>query len=351
MDLVNGLASRGHDMHAVLRPKSPLTDRLQQLPKNNITTLALRNSLDAQSARRLASIVKKNEIQIVHAHMARDYPLAAYAAALSRVARFVITRHVLFPLGRFHRFTLAHVSRVIAVSEAVELQLRAERVVPADRIAVVHNGVDADRFQRLLDQFDRAQFLNTWNLPETALLIGTVGELKPLKGHEEFLRAAARVAAIIPNARFIVAGIDPSRTQEHRHRLERLIDELQLRSRVLLLDWVTDIAELYCALDIFVSASRAESFGLAMAESMASHTAVVATSTEGAKTIIDSNNTGVLVPVGDDRAIADAVLLLLQDEARRRELGNSAARSVRDRFGLDRMLEATERIYEEILRE
>jgi glycosyltransferase involved in cell wall biosynthesis len=338
-------------MYAVLRPKSPLIERLDQLPKKNITTLALRNSLDAQSARHLASIVRKNEIQIVHAHMARDYPLAAYASALSRVARFVITRHVLFPLNRFHRFTLAQVSRVIAVSEAVELQLRAERVVPAERIAVVHNGVDVDRFQRILDRFDRAQFLRTWKLPETALLIGTVGELKPLKGQEEFLRAAARVAPLIRNARFIVAGVDTSRTQEHRQRLERLIDELQLRSRVLLIDWVTDIAELYCALDIFVSASRAESFGLAMAEAMASHTAVVATSTEGAKTIIDSNNTGVLVPIGNDCAIADAVLSLLQDESRRTELGNLAARSVRDRFGLDRMVEATERVYEEILRE
>lgn len=350
MDLVNGLASRGHDMHAVLRPKSPLIEPLHQLPEKNITTLALRNSLDAQSARRLASIVKKNEVQIVHAHMARDYPLAAYASALSRVARFVITRHVLFPLSRFHRFTLAQVSRVIAVSEAVELQLRAERVVPAERIAVVYNGVDVDRFQRILDQFDRAQFLRTWQLPETALLIGTVGELKPLKGQEEFLRAAARVAPLVPEARFIVAGVDTSRTQEHRQRLERLIDELQLRSRVLLIDWVTDIAELYCALDIFVSASRAESFGLAMAEAMASHTAVVATSTEGAKTIIDSNNTGVLVSVGADRAIADVVLSLLKDEETRQRLADSGARSVRNRFGLARMVEATEKIYEEILR-
>ena len=337
-------------MYAVLRPKSPLIEQLNQVSEKNITTLGLRNSLDAQSARRLASIVKKNEIQIVHAHMARDYPLGAYAAALSRVARFVITRHVLFPLNAFHRFTLVHVSRVIAVSEAVAVQLRAERVVPAERIAVVHNGVDVDRFQRTLDRFNRAQFLRTWNLPETALLIGTVGELKPLKGQEEFLRAAAQVAPLVPNAWFIVAGVDTSGTLEHRQRLERLIDELQLRSRVLLVDWVSDIVEMYCALDIFVSASRAESFGLAMAESMASHTAVVATSTEGAKTIIDSNNTGVLVPVGDDRAIADAVLSLLQDETRRRELGNSAARSVRARFGLDRMIEATERIYEDVLK-
>jgi glycosyltransferase involved in cell wall biosynthesis len=237
------------------------------------------------------------------------------------------------------------------VSEAVELQLRAERVVPAERIAVVYNGVDVDRFQRILDQFDRAQFLRTWQLPETALLIGTVGELKPLKGQEEFLRAAARVAPLVPEARFIVAGVDTSRTQEHRQRLERLIDELQLRSRVLLIDWVTDIAELYCALDIFVSASRAESFGLAMAEAMASHTAVVATSTEGAKTIIDSNNTGVLVSVGADRAIADVVLSLLKDEETRQRLADSGARSVRNRFGLARMVEAIERIYQDVLKE
>jgi glycosyltransferase involved in cell wall biosynthesis len=79
-DLANGLARRGHDVYVALRPKSPLIKELAGLVNKNITTLPLRNSLDAISARDLSRLVRRNKIQIVHAHMARDYPLAAYAA-------------------------------------------------------------------------------------------------------------------------------------------------------------------------------------------------------------------------------------------------------------------------------
>lgn len=348
-DLANALVARGHQVHAVLRPHSPLVDQLVEVDKKNVTTLPLRNALDAQSARRLANLVKNHQIQIIHAHMARDYPLAAYAAARNRQAELIVTRHVLFPLGRLHRLTLGKAARVIAVSEAVAIQLRAERTVPAEKITVVTNGIDTNRFASAAGIFNRKHFLDNWHLPHNALLVGTVGEIKPLKGQEEFLRAAKEVSQRIPDAYFIIAGLDSSRSRENRSRLERLTDELQLRDRVRFVEWLEDIAALHCALDVFVSPSRAESFGLAIAEAMASGTAVVATKTEGAKTIIEDRKTGLLVPIGDARAIEEAVNSLLLDKSERERLGNQARESARTRFGLARMVEATERIYEESL--
>lgn len=348
-DLANAFTERGHEVYAALRPNSPLIASLA-VPESNIVTLALRNSLDANSARRLSAFTRQNKIDIVHAHMARDYPLAAYASARNRSSRFIVTRHVLFPMNRLHKLTLSRVARVIAVSDAVALQLRSERIVADGKIAVVLNGVDVLRFEKVRAHFERERFLRHWQLPAAAKLIGTVGELKALKGQEEFLHAASEVAKTFPDAHFIIAGIDSSRDQQQRKLLEKLANTLGLHSRVRFIDWLEDVAELYCALDVFVSASRAESFGLAMAEAMATGIPVVATQTEGAKQLIQQEMTGVLVPVGDAKAIARAVIALLTDGNKQKQIGAAANHVVRQRFSLERMVAATEKIYEDSLK-
>src|SRR3954465_14879729 len=95
-DLANALAGRGHDVHVALAPRSPLRAELKSLPARNIITLPLRNALDVPSAHEPARLVRRLEIDVVHAHMARDYPLASYATRRAARARLVITRHVLF---------------------------------------------------------------------------------------------------------------------------------------------------------------------------------------------------------------------------------------------------------------
>ena len=235
---------------------------------------------------------------MVHAHMARDYPLAAYATRANSGSKLIVTRHVLFRLNRLHRITLAKAARIIAVSEAVAAQLRSEALASADKISVVLNGIDTTRFAEARAEFDRSEFLASWNLPDDSLLVGTVGELTPLKGQEEFLRTACQVLKRFPSAYFIVAGTDHSAGNKNRARLEQLIDELGIAERVRLVGWLKDLAQVYCALDVFVSASHTESFGLALAEAMASGAAIVATATEGAVELLQSE-TGVLVPIGD----------------------------------------------------
>lgn len=345
-DLAHGLLKRGHDVHLALRPRSPLLDELKELRKGNVATLSLRNSLDAKSARDLATLVHKNDIQIVHAHMARDYSLAAYAVRRNPRAKLIVTRHVLFTLNRLHRVTLAHAARVIAVSEAVAQQLRKDNVVPAEKISVVLNGIDTAKFARAKAEFDREQFLEAWNFPRNSLLVGTVGDLSPLKGQEEFIRATAQVLRGFPGAYFVVCGVDHSEDGRHQKRLEQLIAEAGLKDRVRLVGWLEDLPKLYSALDVFVSASHTESFGLAIAEAMASGAAVVATRTEGARELITEGNTGLLVSIGDVDALASNILRLLTYADERIRLGQMAQQYAAANFSLERMVDETERIYE-----
>ena len=289
--------------------------------------------------------MRRNKIQIVHAHMARDYPLAAYAARKNPDSRLIITRHVLFPLSRLHRITLSRAARIIAVSRAVASRIEADAIVPAEKISVILNGIETTRFAKAKAEFNRRQFLDSWKLPAESLLVGAVGELTPLKGHEEILRAATQILKQLPQTRFIIAGIDHSRGSQHRTRLEQLIKELNLTAHVSLVGWLDDLAQLYCALDVFVSASHTESFGLAIAEAMASGTAVVATESEGARELVQAGKTGLLVRIGNVEKLTESILLLLRDKDERVRLGRVAQQAASANFSLERMIVETEAIY------
>ena len=348
VDLANALAARGHDVYVATRRHSPLIKELT-LPKENMFELPLRNALDAKSAGGLAKLIRSRKIEIVHAHMARDYPIAAYAARRNAGAKLIVTRHVLFPLNRLHKLTLGRVSRVIAVSRAVERDLHAQALVSPEKISVVHNGVDVARLETVCSRFQLNDFRRRWDLPEDSLLVGTVGTFTPLKGHEDFLRAAAQVKEAVPRAFFVISGVESPEAQAYRSQLERLSVELGLEGRVRFISWMDNIAELFCALDVFVSASHTESFGLAIVEAMAAGTAVVATATEGAQEIIEDGRTGILVPVGGIDQMARAIPDLLVNQSRREEMAETARTDVRRRFSLDRMVDETEKIYSEVL--
>ena len=308
-------------------------------------TLPLRNALDVPSAHELERFVRRKGIEVVHAHMARDYSLASYAARRNRQTKFIATRHVLFQLNRLHRHTLARATRVIAVSNAVAHELRSSGVVSEQQIAVIPNGIDVDRFIRARANFDRVQFLRGMGLPVDCLLVGSVGELRTLKRHDDFIRAAAIVASRFPETQFVLAGVDTSASGEVRKQLEALVGELGLRDRFYFLGWLDDAEKLLCAMDVFVSASETESFGLAIVEAMAAGTAVVATATEGAKEVIEHQQTGVLVPIGDVQGIAGSVLDLLTDPKKRHTIATQSVQSAIKNFSLTRMVDEIVRAY------
>ena len=339
VDLTNALVARGHDVYVAVRPGSPLPRHLQ-LSAEKILTLPLRNALDVQSARELEKFVRRKGIEVVHAHMARDYSLASYAARRNPQTKFIVTRHVLFKLNRLHRHTLSRATCVIAVSEAVARELRSSQIVSNDQIAVIHNGIDVERIKETCAGLSRGLFLRTLGMPAGAHLVGSIGELRTLKRHDDFIRAAALVLKEFPETQFVLAGVG-----EVRKQLEELVAELRLTDRFRFLGWLDDADKLLCAMDVFVSASETESFGLAIVEAMAAGTAVVATATEGAQEVIEDQKTGLLVPIGDVKRIAESVLDLLSDPEKRTRLATQSVQSAAKNFSLSRMVNEIERIY------
>jgi glycosyltransferase involved in cell wall biosynthesis len=292
----------------------------------------------------MADFIKENQIEIIHAHVARDY-IPASIASMASNSKFVLTRHLTLPLKPFNRFALKNVAKTIGVSEGVVSNLRS--LFPKEKVVLVHNGIDIvggkiDGREQL-----REEFRSFHNIPLDVPVVGTLGELKELKGQREFVLAAAEIIKAHPETRFVIVGRDNSIDKRFRRELKRLASVSGIEQKFLWLDWLDDTRPFHAAIDLFVSPSRSESFGLALLEAMASGVPVVATETDGAKQLLGIN--GHFVPIEDPVALARAIIDALDDEKLRTELATTRRERVAAMFALDRMIAETEKVYQEVI--
>lgn len=343
VDLCRELTELGHEIFVALRPTNEWQDRLDFVPPENFLHVSIRNSFGMFSAKRIGRFLIKNKIDIIHAHVARDYLAASIAGRIAKDSKIVLTRHVLFPMKPFHKFALRNVDAAIAVSDGVRDQLKS--IFPLNKITVIPNGLAMhDSLERELKGRD---FRELHHIPLDVPLIGTVGELVPLKGQRDFVLAANEIVKKMPECRFVIAGKDNTLDQKFRRELKRLVKILGLTENFLWLDWVEDLTPLFSSLDVFVSPSHSESFGLAILEAMANNTPVIATATNGAQDLLSEDD--LLVPIKDPLSLANSVAAILTDRTKLKEIGRRLGETARDRYSLDRMITATEMLYRSLL--
>ena len=335
-DLSHALTDLGHEVYAAAVPGSPLWAELSFLTSERMLALGQLNYV--KNLTNLVKFARAHDIEIVHAHAARDYHLAALAVRLASRSRLVLTRHVLFPLRGINKHLLSNAGRVIAVSQAVAESLRENGVVESSKITVVHNGIDIDRFAPSVDSKN-----------DRAIVVGTVGHLAPIKGHDVFVRAAALVSARRQDVQFVIIGEDKSPQMNHRKFLESLVAELGVDQNVSLPGWQDNMPGVLSSLTLFVSAARSEPFGLSIVEAMAAGLPVVATASEGASEIIEDGHSGKLVPVDDPESLAQAIIDLLDDSTERSRLGRNAQLAAQQHFSVARMARDTEQVYQAVL--
>lgn len=339
MDLCRGLKERGHDVFVALRPTNEWEARLDFVAPDNFLHTSIRNSFGMFSAKRIGRFLIDSKIDVIHAHLARDYIAAAIASRISGSTRFVLTRHMMGPMKPFHKLALRNVDAAIAVSAAVGRQLYG--TFPPEKIHVILNGlrVDPTEDERSL----REEFRHFHSIPLVAPVVGTMGELKPTKGQREFVLAANEIAKTRPDCRFIIAGKDNSVDQRHRRELRRMVKVFGLDDKFTWLDWLDDTAPFFAALDVFVSPSHTESFGLAILEAMVRGKAIVATETDGAKELI--HDLGHLVPINAPVDLAKSIDTFLSDAESRVAVGQALKTSALERFSLEKMTDETETLY------
>jgi glycosyltransferase involved in cell wall biosynthesis len=350
VDLCRGLTDKNAEIFVVVRPQATWLEQLSFLPEEKIIRLPLRNSLDVLSAFELAKIIRERKIQIVHAHLARDYPLAALAVKISRRAKLVLTRHVFFPLNFSYKFLLPKNTIFIAPTKAGKEKLLEQNIVSSERIHQIYYGINVKQFVEIAEKTVRADLLKKLNLSPEKKFVGIAGEITEHKGQLDFVRAAQIISEKFPETEFLIIGQDGSAKKHHLQRLEKSIAESGLGEKIHLLGFWADVAPLYAILDVFVSASHVEPFGLVIAEASASGCAVAATATDGASEIIIPEKTGKLVPIKNSEAIAQSVMEFLSDEETRAEFAQNALMRIEKNFSLEQMIGKTLNLYQNLLK-
>jgi glycosyltransferase involved in cell wall biosynthesis len=279
----------------------------------------------------IRSFLRRERIGVVNAHTG-DTHTAAVAAAAGLATVVVRTRADARPVRRRPAASLLfrRTGRTIAAAEYIRRQYLETLRLPSDQVVTVWQGVDLPV-----------------PAPEPAgpPLVAIVGRLDPVKGHADFLAAAARVHEHHRQARFVVAG-RPERIAISD--LTGIARDLGLAGAVEIAGHVADLASLHRAAWIGVVASTgSEAVSRATLEWMASGRPVVATRVGGIPELIDEGRTGFLVPPRDAAALANAIATLLGDEAGRRRMGAAARSEAERRFSLARFADETVRVYGE----
>jgi glycosyltransferase involved in cell wall biosynthesis len=289
-------------------------------------------------------LLRSERPDVFHAHL--SWPLAAkyglVSALLARVPGIVATVQLIpeMELDRSSRLQLRAIARRTGCSIAVSRDIAAELVTrfgwPAERIEVVHNAVDLDRFRAADAPRLRAELTGGEDRP----VVLTAARLDEQKGHPVLFRAAAE----LPEALFVLAGEGPRRAA-----LQDLAAELGIADRVLFLGHRTDIPELLAASDVFALPSLYEGSSLAVLEAMAAGRAVISSAIGGTDELLTDGENGLLVAPGDSPALAAALRRLLGDAELRAELGRAArARAERD-FSREAMAGRVTAIYRRLL--
>ncbi|MEY2449795.1 MAG: hypothetical protein QOH79_3271 [Acidimicrobiaceae bacterium] len=286
---------------------------------------------------------------VVQVHQFLSTARVGLLATRLRRVPLVAVAHRSGPIGDVQRYgsrrtgrrRVAALSRraamLVGVSEEICEEIQGLGV-PSDRVRLVRNGIDSDRFrQRTLTE--RLALRNRLMLDADAVIVLAVGRLAPEKRVGDLVRACRRLPN--PNLVLLIAG-DGS---------ERAALEAQAAGddRIRFLGIQDDVAPLYSAADIFVLCSEAEGLSNAALEACASGTAVVLTDVGAAADIVRPEVDGLLIRPGDVDGLAAALELLARDPARRAQLGQSARERVTAEFDIEGTVSQFEKLYEELL--
>ena len=332
-------------------------DRLHELARTGAEHIQInaksKNPLTImRNAARLKGLIKKYEIDIVHAR-SRAPAWSAMKACKGTHAHYMTTCHAPYNISggmkRRYNNVMAQGERVIAISGMVRDYLRKAYGTPEERIRLVHRGTAMERFHPGAVTAQRVITLaQQWRIPDGANVVMLPGRLTRWKGQHVLIEAMKQVKG--DNTIAVIIGSDQGR-EKYRTELESAIEEHGLSGRVRLVDHCTDMPAAYMLACVVVSASiEPEGFGRVPVEAQAMGRPIVATDHGGAQETIKRGETGWLIPPDDADSLAKAVNEALALDAGQRDV--LAARSmahVAEHFSRDVMVRKTLAVYNELL--
>jgi L-malate glycosyltransferase len=305
--------------------------------KRTYDLTAMRGSLD------LRRFLKQQRIRIVQTFFESSDIWAGFVTKAMSSAKLIWSRRDMGILRTSkhraaYRLMAGAPDRVFAVSEQVRRHCIEVDGIDPSRVMTVYNGLD----------------LADWNADSGSEervgepVVATVGNIRRVKGHDVFIRAAASIAEKFPDTSFRIAGdvLEP----EYFAELQKLVSELKLSNRFHFVGGVTNLQDYLSTVEVFVLPSRSEGFSNAIIEAMAASLPVVATSVGGNAEAVQDGVSGIIVPPEDSAALAAAIISLLYDTAKAKQMGIQGKRLAAEKFTTKAMMSQITSVYASLLR-
>ena len=359
--LNSGLNGKGYDCLLVTGNEGATEGSLRDLAVTRGLRMAVIPELGREISLRsdlvtlikLYRLMRRERPDIVHTHQSKAGFVGRIAARLAGVPIVVHTFHGHIFHGYFspaktrlvllmERIGARLSTRIITISPRLRDEIAGFGVTKPHRIEVIPLGFELEAYAT--EVRGSGEFRRSLDLPERAKLIGAVGRLVPIKNIPLLLEAAAVARQQDPNIHVVIVG-----DGELRMELEAQVSALGLDDSVTFAGWRRDLPRVYADLDAVVISSDNEGTPASLIEAMATGCPVVATRVGGVPDLISDGETGRLVPPGDREALTSALLALLREPERTRQMAALARQQVLERHQAGRLVGDVDHLYRELL--
>ena len=345
LTLLNNLDKNKFDVKLCCLSPAPLM-QLAQKDGLSVIYLPMKNKLDIRAIIEFTKIIKREKVDIVHTHGVRANFVGRIGAKLAGSSVVLTTVHSVLKYDytsfctRWVNALLENVTKgmtnhYIAVSSAIEKDL-VKSGVKAKDVTIIHNSIDTSLFKPGKSHFIR-QLIGSGRDDK---LIGVIARLHPVKGLNYFVEAAHMLLQKESCYKFVLVGDGPNKDE-----LKEQIKNLSLEKEIFMVGFLDNISEVIQSLDLLVIPSLSEGFGLTAVEAMASKVPVVATEVGGLKDIILNDETGILVPPANSKALAEAILNMLHNDKQSSDYVAKGYLQVKQLFSIEVMAKKTEEVY------
>lgn len=305
-----------------------------------------------KNIRRLIEVIEEFDVDIVHAR-SRAPAWSALAAARKTNCHFVTTFHAAYTRGGYfknlYNGVMAKGEKVIAISDFIAGHIQEHYDTAPGQIVTIPRGVDCRKFNPAAISAERIiKMASDWHLPDGVPVIMLPGRLTRLKGHTAFINALAK----LENDHFLALMVGSTEGREaYCEELNALIKSKELEGKVQIKGHCDDMAVALMLSDVVVSATTIpEGFGRVAVEAQAMGRPVVATAHGGSMETVLDGETGWLVPVDDEDAIAAALTAAINMTSDQREAVAALARQhVVEKFAIEKMCQSTIAVYSNLL--
>lgn len=352
LHLIEAALNQGWDVLVNSPSEGRFCDIIRE-KKVKVYHLDTTRSFNWLSAVKMAQLIKKEGVSLVHAHAPFAGSIVSSLAGKLAGVPVIIHAHLQDTLSSnsfirsYQNIMNYWTSRkccdaIIAVSHQVKDALIAEGF-DSHKFHVVHNGTPVNT----LDKID-SNIRSELNIPEDIPVVIHIGRLCKSKGQHLLLQAAANLHQLGQEAVYLIVGKDLEQDGAYLNYLKDMAQELGINDSVRFLGHRADISQLLTLSDLLVLPSYTEGLPLVILEAMAAGLAVVATPVGGIPEVVIEKETGFLVPVEDVQALGDAIFKLLQNPNLKYEMGNKGLEMVNENLSLEKMCEEVFDIYKQV---